>query len=109
MSKFTIASPNSAALALTLTPVQVRGLKLAKDGDLHPQEGKRWTHQNATITFAKSDRFKERPIKIKFVTTATVDELREVGLIEAIDIEVGPETSAHQITMAGKLWLLKHK
>jgi hypothetical protein len=109
MSTFTVVSPNSAALALTLTPTQVRGLKLAKSGDLYPQEGTRWTHLNATITFAKSDRFKERPIKIKFVTTVTVDELREGGLIKAIDPEVGPETSPHQITMAGKLWLLKHK
>ena len=109
MNTFTAVSPNSAALELALTPTQIRGLKLAKDGDLHPQDGKRWTHLNATITFAKSDRFKERPIKIKFVTTATVDELREGGLIKAIDAEVGPETSPHQITMAGKLWLLKHK
>lgn len=109
MSTFTVVSPNSAALALTLTPTQIRGLKLAKDGHLYPQEGKKWTHLNATITFAKADRFKERAIKIKFATTVTVNELRDAGLIKALDSEVGPETSPHQITMAGKLWLLKNK
>ena len=37
----------TAALAVELTPTQVRGLKLAKDGDLHPQGEKKWTHLNA--------------------------------------------------------------
>jgi hypothetical protein len=102
-------SPNTAALAVTLTPPQIRGLKLAKDGDLYPQEGKKWTHLNASVTFAKTDRFKERPIKIKFVTTATLDELRASGLVRTLDANLGTEVSPHGITMAGKMWLLKHK
>lgn len=109
MSTTSRVSPNSAALELGLTPVQIRGLKLAKEGNLYPQEGKKWTLLNATITFAKSDRFKERPIKIKFTTTATVDELRASGLIKAVDSEGDTNTSPHQITMAVKLWLMKHK
>lgn len=100
-------SPNTAALMVTLTPTQIRGLKLAKDGDLYPQDGKKWTHLDATITYAKSDRFKERPLKIKFATTATLDELRNHGLLKALDAE--SDTSPHTITMAGKMWLLKHK
>ena len=102
-------SPNTAALAATLTPTQIRGLKLAKDGDLYPQDGKKWTHLNATVTFARADRFKERPIKIKSLTTATLEELRNHGLLQALNTEVAPEESAHGITMAGKMWLLKHK
>lgn len=102
-------SPNTAALMVTLTPTQIRGLKLAKDGDLYPQEGKRWTHLNATITYAKSDRFKERPLKIKFATTVTLDELRNCGLLQALNPDVESDASPHGITMAGKMWLLKHK
>lgn len=107
MTETTRISPNTAALMLALTPTQIRGLKLAKDGDLYPQEGKRWTHLDATVTYAKSDRFKERPLKVKFATTATVDELRDCGLIKALDPK--SDTSPHGITMAGKMWLLKHK
>lgn len=105
-------SPAATTIAQTtveLTPTQVRGLKLAKDGDLFPQEGKRWTHLNADVTYSKSDRFKERPLKVKFATTATIDQLREFGLLRELNPDVDPAESAHGITMAGKIWLLKHK
>ncbi|MGE7371275.1 hypothetical protein ACQKKX_19745 [Neorhizobium sp. NPDC001467] len=100
---------NTASLTVELTPTQVRGLKLAKDGDLFPQEGNRWTHLNAQVTYAPSDRFKERPRAIKTSTTATVNQLREYGLLRELDPEVAATESAHGITMAGKMWLLKHK
>jgi hypothetical protein len=99
----------TAALAVELTPTQVRGLKLAKDGDLHPQGEKKWTHLDAQVTYARSDRFKERPIKVKFATTATVDQLREYGLIRELDDSAPAGETAHGITMAGKMWLLTHK
>lgn len=94
---------------IELTPTQIRGLKLAKDGDVYPQDGKRWTHLNAQVTYARNDRFKERPQKIKFLSTATLNELREHGLVKALDTNVIPEESAHGITMAGKMLLLKIK
>ncbi|WP_088396343.1 hypothetical protein [Rhizobium esperanzae] len=94
---------------VALTPPQIRGLKLARDGDLYLQQSKKWTHLDATITFAKADRFQERPIKIKFVTTATVGELRTSGLLKTLDPGADPDISPHGITMAGKMWLLKHK
>jgi hypothetical protein len=99
----------TAALAVELTPAQVKGLKLAKAGDLHPQGENRWTHLDATVTYAKSDRFKERPIKVKFATTTTVDQLREFGLVRELDADDSTSGSVHSITMAGKMWLLKHK
>ena len=99
----------TAALAVELTPAQVKGLKLAKAGDLHPQGENRWTHLDAKDTYAKSDRFKERPIKAKFATTATVGQLREFGLVRELDAPDSASKSAHGITMAGKMWLLKHK
>ncbi|MCO5733105.1 hypothetical protein [Rhizobium sp. SSA_523] len=92
-----------------LTPVQIRGLKLAKDGDLYPQEGNKWTHQNATVTYARNDRFKERPQKIKFVTTATLQALRDHGLLKSLDADTQSPEAPHGITMAGKMWLLKNK
>jgi hypothetical protein len=101
-------STSAAALSTELTPTQIRGLKLVKDGDVYLQEGKKWTHQNAAVTYAKTDRFKERPLKIKFLTTSTLQELRGHGLVQALDAAT-PEESAHGITMAGKMWLLKHK
>lgn len=94
---------------IELTPTQIRGLKLAKDGDVHPQAGKRWTHLNAQVTYAKQDRFKKRPQKIKFLTTATLNELRDHRLVKALNTDVPPEESAHGITMAGKMLLLKIK
>lgn len=94
---------------IELTPTQIRGLKLAKDGDVHPQGGKRWTHLNAQVTYARKDRFKERPQKIKFLTTATLNELRGHNLVKALDTDVPPDESAHGITMAGKMLLLKIK
>lgn len=94
---------------MELTPTQVRGLKLAKDGDVYPQEGKKWTHLNAQVTYARTDRFKERPQKIKFMTTTTLGELRQQGLIKPVDPDVEPDQSAHAITMAGKIQLLKIK
>jgi hypothetical protein len=102
-------STTAEALNVELTPTQIRGLKLAKEGDLYPQDGKKWTHLDATVTYARSDRFKERPIKIKFATTATLDHLREQGLLRPLNPDAGTDESAHGITMAGKMWLLKNK
>jgi len=97
------------ATMVSLTPTQIRGLKLAKDGDLFAQDGNKWTHLNATVTYARTDRFKERPIKVKFLTTATLNELRDYGFLQSLDTDASPETSAQGITMAGKMWLLKNK
>ncbi|MBV2186391.1 MAG: hypothetical protein KUL88_17855 [Rhizobium sp.] len=94
---------------LELSPVQIRGLKLAKDGDLFPAEGNSWTHLNAQVTYARTDRFKERPQKIKSIKTTTVNELREHGLLQAVNPDTAVEQSAHGITMAGKMWLLQNK
>lgn len=38
---------------IELTPSKIAGLKLAHQGDLYPQSAKKWTHQNATVTYAK--------------------------------------------------------
>jgi len=92
-----------------LTPTQIRGLKLAKDGDLFPAEGNSFTHLNAQVTYARTDRFKERPKKIKSVRTNTVNELRAHGLLQVLNAETEAEQSAHAITMAGKMWLLQNK
>src|SRR4051794_7656240 len=100
---------SNAALTVELTPTQIRGLKLAKDGDLYPQDGNRWTHLDATVTYAKSDRFKERPLKVKFATTATLGQLRDYGLMQGRSPDVSAAETPHGITMAGKMWLLKHK
>lgn len=94
---------------LELSPVQIRGLKLAKDGDLFPAEGNSWTHLNAQVTYARTDRFKERPQKIKSIKTTTVNELREHGLLQPVNPDTSVEQSAHGITMAGKMWLLQNK
>ncbi|RYC23133.1 hypothetical protein [Ciceribacter ferrooxidans] len=94
---------------IELTPIQVRGLKLAKDGDVFLQDGKKWKHLDATETYAKTDRFKERPQKVKFMKTSTLTELTELGLLKRLDPEAQTEESAHAITMAGKMWLLKNK
>jgi hypothetical protein len=94
---------------IELTPTQVRGLKLAKDGDLFPQAAKKWTHLNAEVTYSKTDRFKERPQKIKFLTTTTVNELTELGLIERNNVEDEADQDPRKITMAGKMWLLQNK
>lgn len=94
---------------ITLTPTQIRGLKLAKDGNLYPQPPKKWTHLNAVVTYAKTDRFQERPQKIKFLTNQTLDELKEFGLIERRNTDYAVEKDSHEITMAGKIWLMKNK
>lgn len=94
---------------IELTPTQVRGLKLAKDGDLFPQEAKKWTHLNAEVTYARTDHFKERPQKIKFLTTTTLNELVGLGLLERNNVEENAEQDPHKITMAGKMWLLQNK
>jgi len=94
---------------IELTPTQIRGLKLAKDGDVYPQDGKKWTHLNAEVTYARNDRFKERPQKIKFMTTTTLGELREHGFLKPLNPDVDLNESAHGITMAGKIQLLKIK
>ncbi|MDH6269172.1 hypothetical protein M2360_004598 [Rhizobium sp. SG_E_25_P2] len=96
-------------MTIELTPTQIKGLKLAKEGGLYPSEGNKWTHLNAEITYLKRDRFKERPQPIKTVTTATITQLREHGLIKTIDADAAVETTAHEITMAGKMWLLQNK
>lgn len=97
------------ATIVSLTSTQIRGLKLAKDGALFAQDANKWTHLNATVTYARTDRFKERPIKVKFLTTATLNELRDYGFLQSLDADAAPETSAQGITMAGKMWLLKNK
>lgn len=102
---------NTAPVSLTvdLTPIQIRGLKLAKDGDLFPQEGNRWTHLDAQVTYASTDRFKERPRAAKTSTTATLSQLLEYGLLRKFTPDVAKSDVAYGITMAGKMWLLKHK
>jgi len=102
------SSATPEALEAALTPGQISALKLAKLGDLHPQSAKTWTHLDATVTYARSDRFRERPIKIKSATTVTVERLQELGFLESADRSPGTE-APQKITMAGKLWLLKHK
>lgn len=94
---------------IMLTPAQIRGLKLAKEGDLVPREANKWTHRDAAVTYAKNDRFRERPQKIKFLTSATLDTLLEFGLLRSLDSDGGTREAAHGITMAGKMWLLKNK
>ena len=94
---------------VTLTPTQVRGLKLVKEGNLFPQPPKKWTHLNAEVTYAKTDRFKERPQKIKFLTNQTLDELKEFGFVERCNTDTQVENDSHAITMAGKIWLMANK
>jgi hypothetical protein len=94
---------------ITLTPTQIRGLKLAKDGALFPQPPKKWTHQNAVVTYAKTDRFQERPQKIKFLTNTTLEELKAFGLLERSNLTEDEAQDSHEITMAGKIWLLRNK
>ena len=109
MTTITEKSPPAPVAEINLTPTQLRGLKLAKDGDLFPQEAKRWTHLNATITYARTDRFKERPQKIKFLTTTTLEELRENGLVARCNVADNANEDPHEITMAGKIWLMQNK
>jgi hypothetical protein len=99
----------TATSTVELTPTQIRGLKLAKDGNLHPREGNKWTHLDATEPYAKSDRFKERPLKVKFATTATLEQLTNCGLLQRLEPDTGVSKAPHGITMAGKMWLLKNK
>jgi len=96
-------------MTTTLTPTQIRGLKLAKDGNLFPADAGKWTHLNATVTYAKNDRFKERPQKIKFLTSATVDDLKQFGLLQDLSSDAGEHDAACGITMAGKIWLMQNK
>ncbi len=100
---------NSRAIVASLTPSQVQALKLARSGDLHSADGRSWTHLNAAVTYARSDRFKERPIKVRSATTTTVERLTELDLLRNLDGSNGEAHSPRTITMAGKLWLLKHK
>jgi hypothetical protein len=92
-----------------LTPAQIAGLKLAQQGDLHPQSAKKWTHENATVTYAKNDRWKERPQKIKSVSNVTLGQLIEPGFLERRHVDDDAEKDVYGITMAGKIWLLKNK
>ena len=94
---------------IELTPSQIAGLKLAKEGDLYPQSAKKWTHQNPQVTYAKNDRWKERPQKIKFVSNKTLDELKEPGFLERRHLDDDAAKDVYGITMAGKMWLLKNK
>jgi hypothetical protein len=100
---------NSRAIVASLTPSQVQALKLARSGDLHSADGGSWTHLNAVVTYARADRLEERPIKVKSVTTTTVERLTELDLLRNLDGTDGEAHSPRTITMAGKLWLLKHK
>lgn len=92
-----------------LTPSQITGLKLAQQGDLYPQSPKKWTHENATVTFAKNDRWKERPQKIKSVSDATLNQLEANGFLERRHVDDDASKDVYGITMAGKVWLLKNK
>lgn len=94
---------------LKLTPSQLAGLKLARDGDLYSQTEGKWAHENATVTYAKNDRWKERPQKIKTVTAKTLADLCENGFLERRNVTDDGLTDAYGITMAGKIWLLRHK
>lgn len=94
---------------IELTPSQIAGLKLAKVGDLYPQSATKWTLQNATVTYAKTDRWKERPQKIKVVTHKTIDDLLQPGLIERRHLDDDAAKDVYGITMAGKMWLLQNK
>ncbi len=96
-------------IKLELTPVQIRGLKLAKEGNLFPQPAKKWTHLNATVTYAKTDRFQERPQKVRFLTNSTLNELEEYGLLERSHLEDDVANDPRGITMAGKMWLMANK
>ena len=100
---------NSRAIVASLTPSQVQALKLARNGDLHSTDGRSWTHLNAVVTYARSDRFEERPIKVKSATTTTVQRLTELDLLTVVGEPDGGADSPRTITMAGKLWLLKRK
>lgn len=104
-----MTTTSTAALTAELTPTQVRGLKLAKDGDLHPQDGNKWTHLNAAEIAAELERTKGRVTKVKFATSTTLNQLRELGLLRSLDTDTDAAKSIHGITMAGKMWLLKHK
>ncbi|EPE95048.1 hypothetical protein [Rhizobium grahamii] len=95
-------------MPITLTPAQVRGLKLAKDGDLFRGDNGKWTHLNATVTYAKNDRFKERPQKVKVVSTATVEDLKQFGLLQNLAPEADEHQAVYGITMAGKIWLMQN-
>lgn len=92
---------------IELTPSQIAALKLARDGDLYPQPANKWTHENATVTYAKTDRWKERPQKIKSVTAKTLGELKEPGFLERRHLDDDATKDVYGITMAGKMWLLK--
>ena len=94
---------------IELSPSQIAGLKLAQQGDLHPQSPKKWTHANATVTYAKNDRWKERPQKIKSVTDVTLNQLEANGFLERRHVDDDASKDAYGITMAGKVWLLKNK
>ncbi len=94
---------------IELTASQIAGLKLARDGDLYPQSAKKWTHQNATVTYARTDRWKERPQKIKSVSSKTLEELKRQGFLERRHLDDDAEKDVYGITMAGKMWLLKNK
>jgi len=94
---------------IELTPALISALKLAKDGDLHPQATNKWTHENATVTYAKNDRWKERPQKIKSVTPKSIEVLSGSCLIERRNLDTDAAKDVYGITMAGKMWLLKNK
>jgi hypothetical protein len=94
---------------IILTPTQTQALKLAKDGDLHSNGHNGWGHKDAVVTYARNDRFKERPRKVVAATSKTVEELRELGFLRAFHQQAEAEGVTYQITMLGKIWLLKNK
>lgn len=95
--------------AIELTPVQIKGLKLARNGDLYLRDVKTWTHLNPDVTYTPSARSEERPTKVKSITSTTIETLRHFGFLRGVDEEKGAISPRQEITMAGKMWLLTHK
>ncbi|TCL63213.1 hypothetical protein [Rhizobium sp. BK251] len=75
-----------------------QGPKLAKEGDLFPREANKWTHRDASVTYAKNDRFRERPQKVRFLTSATLDTLLGFGLPRSLDSDEETQEAARGIT-----------
>lgn len=46
---------------------------------------------------------------MKFATTATLEQLTGYGLLKGLDPDAEAGETPYGITMAGKMWLLKHK
>lgn len=94
---------------ISLTPSQTRALKLAKTGDLHGDGNNGWTLKDAVVTYARTDRFRERPRKVVVVNGKTIGELREHGFLQGPEVPAEAGGVPYQITMQGKIWLLQNK